>query len=191
VNELGCDFYASNGHKWLSAPKGTGFFYGKQEKLLELSPAHVGAGSLQRVVIGEQIAEPFDTGQRFEFGTRAWPLQGGFGSSLDWFEKIGWKKVYAHIAALSGYLKESILERPYMTLLTPVPFVASSGLTSFVVDKPAVHEISKELREKWAMPMRVIPHYNALRISTAHFNNTDDIDKLMQAIDQIHDRQPA
>ena len=39
VNELGCDFYASNGHKWLSAPKGTGFFYGNQEKLHELSPA--------------------------------------------------------------------------------------------------------------------------------------------------------
>lgn len=184
--DLGCDFYASNGHKWLSAPKGTGFFYGKQDKLLELTPAHVGAGSLQRVDITQQIAEPFATGQRFEFGTRAWPLQAGFGVSLDWFEKIGWKKVYAHIAALSGYLKESILERSYLKLLTPVSFEASSGLTSFVVEKPAVHEISKELREKWAMPIRVIPHYNAIRISTAHFNNTDDIDQLMQALDQIN-----
>jgi selenocysteine lyase/cysteine desulfurase len=185
MREIGCDFYASNGHKWLSAPKGTGFFYGKREKLVELSPAHVGAGSCEHVDIKNQVADLFTTGQRFEFGTRAWPLQAGFGVSLDWFEKIGWKKVYAHIAALSGYLKESILERSFLKLLTPIPFEQSSGLVVFEAKGQSAGEISKELRENWAMPIRVIPHYNAIRISTAHFNNTDDIDRLMEALDKF------
>jgi selenocysteine lyase/cysteine desulfurase len=68
VRQIGCDFYTSNGHKWLSGPKGTGFFYGRADKLTALSPAHVGAGSLQKIDLQESIAEPFATGPRFEFG---------------------------------------------------------------------------------------------------------------------------
>lgn len=183
--ELGCDFYASNGHKWLSGPKGTGFFFARRERLAQLSPAHVGAGSLQKVDIAQQLAEPFDTGQRFEFGTRAWAVYAGLGASLDWFERIGWQRVYDHIQALSGYLKDEIGRRPFLRLLTPLPFEQSSGLTSFVVEGHAAQEVSKALREQWKTPVRVIPHYNAIRISTAHFNQPGDIDRLMQAIETI------
>src|SRR5262249_42483110 len=68
VREVGCDFYASNGHKWLSGPKGTGFFYGRLDALERLSPAHVGAGSLQKVDLDTEEAVPHHSGQRFEFG---------------------------------------------------------------------------------------------------------------------------
>ncbi len=185
MGKLGCDFYASNGHKWLGGPKGTGFFYGKLDKLVQLNPAHVGAGSLQRVEIPSGVAEPFLTGQRFEFGTRAWPLYAGLGSSLDWFESLGWENVYGHIAALSAYFKECILQQPFLRLLTPLPFEASSGLTSFVVEGHVAGQVSQALRERWKMHVRVIPHFNAIRISTAHFNNTQDIDMLMAGLEQI------
>ena len=185
MSSLGCDFYASNGHKWLSGPKGTGFFYGRMEKLVQLSPAHVGAGSLKNVVIADNVAESFLTGQRFEYGTRAWALQAGLGASLDWFESLGWDKVYAHIAALSGYLKACIQERPYLRLISPLPFEQSSGLVSFIVEGKVAGEVSTVLREKWKVYVRVIPHYNAIRIATAHFNNPQDIDHLMEALQSI------
>lgn len=185
VREIGCDFYASNGHKWLSGPKGTGFFYGRLDSLPALSPAHVGAGSLERVDLTAEIAEPFLTGQRFEFGTRAWALTAGLGCSLDWFEKLGWDRVYRHIAALNDYLKDHIVERPYLRLLTPMAFEASSGLTTFVVEGKEAGQVSQALRENWKTPVRVIPHYNAIRISTAHFNIPDDVDRLMTALDKI------
>ena len=89
VRDIGCDYYASNGHKWLSGPKGTGFFYGRLELLQALSPAHVGAGSLKFVDLDKQEALPNDDARRFEFGTRAWPLYAGLGSSLDWFDSLG------------------------------------------------------------------------------------------------------
>jgi L-cysteine/cystine lyase len=185
VRAIGCDFYASNGHKWLSGPKGTGFFYGKQESLPLLSPAHAGAGSFQRVDIPNRLAEPFTTAQRFEFGTRAWPGQAGLCGSLDWFESLGWKQVYAHIAALSQYLKEAILSRPHLRLLSPFAFDESSGLVAFVINGHVAGDVSKVLREQDRIYTRVIPHYNALRLSTAHFNIPEEIDHLMAAIDRV------
>ncbi len=185
VVEMSCDFYASNGHKWLSGPKGTGFFYARLDRLPVLSPAHVGAGSLKRADIPAMAAEPFLTGQRFEFGTRAWSLYAGLGASLDWFERIGWQNVYGHIAALSDYLKDCILARPSLRLLSPRSFAQSSGLVSFIVEGQPAQPVSSRLREQSKIYTRVIPHYNALRISTAHFNNTEDIDRLMEALDSI------
>ena len=186
VRELGCDFYASNGHKWLCGPKGTGIFFVKKEKVDTLSPAYVGAGSLEKVDLVTGQAEPWMTAQRFEFGTRAWALTAGLGCSLSWFDSLGWKNVYEYIASLTGYFKQRILERPYLQLLTPVEFEKSSGLTSFVIDGYNAGLASRTLGEKWNMMVRVIPHYNAIRISTAHFVSEQDIDQLMTALDSIH-----
>lgn len=186
VRQIDCDFYASNGHKWLCGPKGTGFFYSKKEKISMLSPAHVGAGSMQLVDAGQDIAEPFQTGQRFEFGTRAWTLHAGLSASLDWFDGLGWESVYEHIASLSSYLKTHIQSQNYLHLITPLSFEESSGLTSFVMDGQLAGELSSQLRQEYQVYTRVVPHYNALRISTAHFNNQEDIDRLIQALQEIH-----
>jgi selenocysteine lyase/cysteine desulfurase len=188
LRDIDCDFYTSNGHKWMSGPKGTGFFYGKRESLPKLSPAHVGAGSLAKYDLAEEIAEPFDTGQRFEFGTRAWGLTAGWGASLDWFEELGWDNVYRHVAALADHFKERIQERPGLRLLTPVEAEHSAGLTSFVIEGHQAQEVSQAMREKHNIYLRVIPHYNAIRVSTAHFNNPEDIDRLMRGLEPYRTR---
>lgn len=186
VRELGCDFYASNGHKWLCGPKGTGFFYAKKEKVDLLSPAHVGAGSLEKVDLVTGRADAWMNCQRFEFGTRAWSLTAGLGFSLDWFESLGWDNVYGYIENLTAYFKERILEKPYLKLLSPVEFEKSSALTVFIVEGQNASEMGGKFHQKYNMLVRVIPHYNAVRISTAHFVNTQDIDKFMEVLELFH-----
>jgi selenocysteine lyase/cysteine desulfurase len=185
VGELGCDYFTSNGHKWLSGPKGTGIFYAHPERLLDLCPAHVGAGSLERADPEDGTAELWSTGRRFEFGTRAHALYAGLGASLDWLESVGWDKITARITELSDDLKQRILERPYLELLTPLPFDQSSGLIAFSVKGKQAGEVSTILRQKARIHVRVVPHYDAIRIATHCFVNEADLDKLMAVLDEI------
>lgn len=185
VDDIGCDFFTSNGHKWLSGPKGTGLFYAKQESLLTLLPAHVGAGSLETADVETGKVELWKTGRRFEYGTRDTAIYAGLGYSLQWLANLGWQKIENYIAKLSDYLKGQILERPYLQLLTPKAFKQSSGLTTFIMDGWNAGKLSQELWKRGRIRVRVIPHYNGIRISTAHFNNTDDVNALMAELDNI------
>jgi len=45
--------------------------------------------------------------------------------------------------------------------------------------------MGRQLRENYKIVVRLIPHYNAVRVSTAHFNNEADYDKFFNAIDHI------
>ncbi|MGC9469271.1 MAG: aminotransferase class V-fold PLP-dependent enzyme [Anaerolineae bacterium] len=185
VQEIGCDFYTGNGHKWLCGPKGTGLFYASPEQLPKLSPAHVGAGSLETANIDTGVADLWSSGQRFEFGTRATTLYGGLGYSLAWLGSLGWEAIERYIEELSSDLKARILERSYLRLLTPLPFEEASGLTTFVMDGWDAGEVSRELWVRERIRVRVVPHYNAIRIATAHFNNQEDLDVLMATLDTL------
>lgn len=185
VGQIGCDFYTGNGHKWLCGPKGTGIFYASPERLEALSPAHVGAGTLEVADVDACHAIPWTTGRRFEFGTRATALYAGLGESLTWLASLGWEAITTYTARLSAELKQRVQARPYLHLLTPEPFDYAAGLTTFVMDGWQAGELSGELMRRAKIRVRVIPHYNALRISTTYFNNEDDLDLLMRTLDAI------
>jgi selenocysteine lyase/cysteine desulfurase len=185
VDALGCDFYTANGHKWMCGPKGTGVFYASPERMDELSPAHIGAGSLECADVDGGMAALWTSGRRFEFGTRAHTLYAGLGYSLAWLEALGWENIERYIARLSDYLKACIMARSYLRLLTPEPFAQASGLTSFVMDGWEAGELSRALAQRSQIRVRVVPHYNAIRIATAHFNNEADVDVLMATLDAL------
>jgi selenocysteine lyase/cysteine desulfurase len=178
------DFYTSNGHKWLSGPKGSGIFYSRKEKLDSLFMAHVGAGSLKAADLDTDVCEPSDGAARFEFGTRSYTLAVGLNASLDWFEGLGWENVYGHIAELTCYAKKAIQARPHLRLLTPEEPENSSGLVSFTIPGKKAQEVANRLREEH-FTTRVVDHYNCIRIATAHFNTADDVDRFFAAVDAV------
>ncbi len=184
VRAMGVDFYTSNAHKWLSGPKGTGLFYCRKDRLDTLNMAHVGAGSLKAADLATDVCEPVDSAARFEFGTRSYTLAVGLNAALDWFEGLGWDNVYVHIAELASYAKTRISERPHLRLLTPMEAEDSSGLVSFTIPGNQAQEVANRLREKH-FTVRVVDHYNCIRIATAHFNTADDVDRFLAAVDEL------
>lgn len=184
VRQIGCDFYACNGHKWLHGPTGTGLFYARRDRLTELSPVIVGAGSLERVDAETGEAQLWNTAARFECGTRSWTLYVGLGASMDWLEGLGWERVTAHIARQSGVLKDRLAARSDVCLLTPRAWEQSAGLVAFRTPDRDAGAVCNALRARHIY-VRHVPHYNAVRIATAHFTDGSDLDRLLTALDDI------
>lgn len=176
VQAMGCDFFTSNGHKWLCGPKGTGVLYARLDRMEQLRPAHIGAGSLIKADPATGEAETQPSGQKFEFGSRAYPLIAGLEASLDWLDELGFENVFAHIERLSGYAKAKLAEVGACEMLTPLPYAESSGLVSFRFAGCDSLELAARLREKHRIHTRMVLGNTGMRIATAHYVTAEDVD---------------
>jgi L-cysteine/cystine lyase len=183
--ELGCDWLAGNGHKWLHGPKGTGFLAATPEAMLALRPAHVGAGSLAEADWQAGRAVPHATGERFEYGSRDLARWAGMHASLDWMGVVGWPAIHAHIARHASALKEGLLSLPGVRLLTPVAAEASAGLVSFVIQGHSFQAVMDHARSRRSIHLRPVPHYNATRAATSVLTNSGDVEALLEVLREL------
>jgi len=181
VQEIGCDFFSSNCHKWLGGPKGTGFLFARQELMQQLHPAYVGAGSEQSFDHEKGIVLKPD-GRRFEFGTRGFAVHASIGLALDWFDQLGWENVFDRIAHLSTYLKRQLAEIPGVELWTPLEYGRSSGLTSFRVPGRDETALQQSFEAANLYPRTLGKGSEKIRVSTALFNTEDEIDRLVEKV---------
>lgn len=185
VRSMGCDCWAGSGHKWLCGPKGTGIFYAAAGTMARLAPVHVGAGTFRVAERRTGEVEPHASGGRFEYGTRNHVAAIGLLASLRWFAALGWPRIYDHIAGMSAYLKDRLKGVDGVKLLTPAEREASSGLATFSSPGLDAQKLRTALGER-RIHHRGVPHYDAIRISTAAFTSRDDVDALIAALERAH-----
>ena len=189
VQALGCDFYTSNGHKWLCSPKGIGFFYGRLELIDQMEPAYVGAGSTSYdpARLGEMAL--VSGAKRFEYGSRGHALYAGLTAAIDYLEAMGWQAIWAHQREVAAYLKQRVLERGWR-LHTPLDWEHAGGLNAFSL--PGVTDVETlyhHLINEYRIYVQRIEVFQALRVSTAYFTANEDIDRLFEALDRYTRRR--
>ncbi|MDY6783000.1 MAG: aminotransferase class V-fold PLP-dependent enzyme, partial [Cyanobacteriota bacterium] len=97
LSQLGADFYAFTGHKWLCGPAGVGGVYVRPEALETLNPTAIG----WRGVVQDESGSPIGWKrgcERFEVATSAYPLylglraaiatHGSWGTARERYEQI-------------------------------------------------------------------------------------------------------
>ncbi len=184
VRAIGCDFYTTNGHKWLCGPKGTGFFYIRRDLLDQVRPAHVGAGSASQFTADRRLVlQP--SARRYEFGSRALATHVAVGAALDWFDQIGWEAISQRVRALATLLKERLQTVPGLVLHTPCDWAAASGLTSFSLPGLEAAGLQRRLWEEHRIVSRLVSERNALRLSTHYFNTEEEIERTVAVLHQL------
>lgn len=185
VRALGVDYYAIPMQKWLCGPDGTGALYARRDALSYVSPTYVGYWSIKHEEGMEW--ELVESAQRFEAGGRQTAALAGQAAVLNWLEEsVGFQWLFERIRSLSEYAYNSLQTVPGLTLLTPRP--GESGLVAFKLEGRDATEVVTYLRDKHNMYMRDIPSTKSLRISTGFYNTEEEIDKLVQALQEIQDR---
>ncbi len=99
VHELGCDMYSSSPHKWLQAPKGSGFLYVRDEVI----------DRLWNTVATEGWDETKIRAERFQrIGSSNVPALWGLRASIKLANDIGMERIERRHRHLADYILEEI-----------------------------------------------------------------------------------
>lgn len=183
LHDLGCDAYATSGHKWLIGPKETGLLYVKKDMVDVIQAKFIGAYSdggfdFQK---GEMKLHP--GAQRYEYGTVSIPLRVGLHESFKFLNRIGIDNVWKRDKALSNYLFEQLIAIPHVQVVSPHSDKERSAILSVKHDKMTYLQLQSHLN-KFKMRTRGVSEggVDALRFSCHIYNTFDEVNRLLEGV---------
>jgi L-cysteine/cystine lyase len=185
LTELGVDFYAFTGHKWLCGPAGVGGLYVKPEARESLKPTFIG----WRSVTYNSQGQPGDwqpDGRRYEIATSDYPLYAGLRAAIAYSQQWGSAtERYQQIFGKTKYLWEQLSTLPNVKLLRTSP--PESGLVSFQVksSQPLASQQLVEFLEAQGIFTRTIIDPDCVRACVHYLTSDTEIERLVGAIGEF------
>lgn len=189
VGRLGCDFFATAGHKGLLGPQGTGVLCIKDPDRIE--PAYLGGGTVHAVTATGYELEPSPA--RFEAGTPNIPGVIGLGRAVEYVQEIGVEDIERHEMHLARYTAKRLSEMPLVEVYGPEE---RAGVIPFNVKGLNAHDVAMILDETkkicvrsghhCAMPcIQFLGVEGAIRASFGLYNTQEEADIFIDSVSQI------
>ncbi|HVX87504.1 MAG TPA: aminotransferase class V-fold PLP-dependent enzyme [Gemmatimonadales bacterium] len=178
LTALGCDFYASSPHKWVLAPKGSGFLYISPEWIDRLWPLCASGGWDDLSI----------KGMRFDHvGTRNDSITAGMQAALDFNAGIGQANIEKRVRGLATTLDAKLRAIPQVRMFSPSRPEFRSALVSFKIEGKETPAVARRLWELGPVRVRQVAEYgyNYLRLSTHIYNGPDQVDKVVELLGRI------
>jgi len=173
VHDVGCDMYSSSPHKWLQAPKGSGFLYVRDEVI----------DRLWNTIATEGWDEPKIRAERFQrIGSSNVPALCGLRASIKLANDIGLDRIEKRHRAQADYLLAEMQKRGAESWTSPDPALRCGIVT---VNVPPLNRMDLE---NWLWKTHKIrirggdPH--KLRLSTPYYVERKDIDRFLEKFDE-------
>jgi len=180
IPDLGCDYYATSLHKWLSAPFGSGMLYIRQPKI-----RNVWALLSNNEPDGPDI-------RKFEsLGTRSFASEMAIGTAIDFHHSIGTARKFARAHYLKNYWAERVRELPGVKIHTSLKPEFAGAVALFSIDGMKPGEIESQLLSKYKIHTSPIDWENihGVRVTPHVYHTPKDLDRLVAAITAIADKQ--
>lgn len=188
VPDIGPDFYAACGHKWLLGPQGTGVLYVRRERLSDLRPVWLGWGVNKPLDRDAMTYELEPTAARFEQSTQPWPLYLALGRAIDYVQEIGLINIEARVRCLVARFRQRLAAIPGLRFHTPADPGSAAGLVTCSVPGWEAEALSQHLWQNQRILTNFIREFNALRFSVAFFNTDEELDTAAVALAQAAQR---
>ncbi|MFL6601530.1 MAG: aminotransferase class V-fold PLP-dependent enzyme [Steroidobacteraceae bacterium] len=173
VRETGCDLYSSSPHKWLQAPKGSGFLYVRDEVI----------DRLWSTLATEGWDETKLRAERFQrIGSSNVPALAGMRAAVHLARQIGMERIEKRHRALADYILAEMLKRGAESWTSPDAALRCAIAT---VNVPGLQRMPFET---WLWKHRKIRirggEPSKLRLSTPYYLLRKDIDRYLAALDE-------
>lgn len=169
VKALACDAYVASPHKWMMAPKGTGFMYIRRE----VQPR------IWTTLASYQWDNQQDGAFRFmQYGTGSVPVAEGLHAALRFIETIGIARIERWDAMLTKRLREGLVRIPAVRVASPTHPDLTTAITTFRVDGVKAKALQDAL---WKRRVRVRAQNDArgVRLSAHMYVSPADIDTIL------------
>ncbi|MFI5355985.1 MAG: aminotransferase class V-fold PLP-dependent enzyme [Opitutales bacterium] len=186
LEDLGCDSYATSGHKWLGAPHETGILFIRHERNDEVAPVCIGAyAGLLPFLPGELKYEEDAT--RHEYATRSAASVVSVAAAVQFHQTVGHERIAAHGRALAQQMHEGLARIPTVEVLSPTRPELRCSITTFRTPRLDFDTLFDRLWADHKFRCRPVSEQklNAVRISTHLFNTAEECDRLIAAVDTL------
>ena len=187
VQAFGCDFLVFSAHK-IYGPTGIGVLYGRYDLLDAMPPYQTGGDMILSVSFEHThyAAAP----QKFEAGTPPIVEVIGLGAALDWVTDKGLANLATHEETLRQAAEQALAALPGLRIIGTARHKAA--VISFTLDGIHPHDAGTVL-DQHGVAVRVGQHCAepvmrrfgvpaTIRASFAAYNNHDDIERLVAAV---------
>jgi isopenicillin-N epimerase len=175
VQELGCDAYVASPHKWMMAPKGTGFMYLRRD--------------VPERIWGTLAGSHFDDWEsgafRFmQFGTGSVPIVHGMVAAFDFVDEIGVERISNWDLALNLQLRDGLASIPGVFIASPAHPAFAAAITSFGVEGVSPRELQNAF---WEQRIRVRAQRDdvGVRFCCHLYVNPGDIERSLELLQAL------
>ena len=194
VRAIGCDLMAFSAHK-LGGPMGIGVLWGTSEVLDAMPPFLTGGEMIDSVTETDAVWAPVP--QKFEAGTQDAAGIYAFDADLTYLESIGMEKVEERERILARHLTERLASLDFVDVIGPEDGSRHVGAVSFNVRGVHPHDVASILDmndvciragHHCAQPLLLelgVENNATCRASVAFYNDKQDIDRLVDALEQV------
>ena len=176
IPDLGCDYFGTSLHKFLSAPIGSGMMWIKKEKIEKVWPL-------------PSSNEPHskDIRKFEELGTRSFPIEQGIGEAINFHEGIGGKRKEERIRYLKNYWALKVQQIPKVKLYTSLNAKYSCAICGVSIDGMTPAELDNALFTNYKIHIVGIniENISCVRVTPHVYTSLHDLDKFAKAIEEI------
>ena len=181
LHELGCDMYSSSPHKWLQAPKGSGFLFVRDEVI----------DRLWNTIATEGWNDTKIRAERFQrIGSSSVPALWGLRAAVQLANEIGMERIEKRHRQMADYILKEMVKRGAESWTSPDPALRCA-IAAVNVPPVKIVEIEnwmwkeKKIRIRGGAPSKI-------RLSTPYYLLRKDVDRFLAAFDEYRSlKRPA
>ncbi len=171
LESLDCDFFVAGTHKWMFAPRGSGFIWGNPRSQSAVTPT----------------IPTFTRGA----GWGGWMTPGGFkpfehqwaiAQAFTFHQQMGKSRVRQRLHSLSRQLKEGLAKMRHVTLYTPMEDDLSAAIVCFDVEGLSPKQVVQQLRQKNIIASTTPYSTSYARLTPSVYNTPEEINLALKHI---------
>jgi L-cysteine/cystine lyase len=178
LTDMGVDFYATSGQKWLGGPGGTGALYVRPDRRSELTPLFRAPG-----------LDFTDGFALYSFASMGAVDRAGYGEAVRLHNSLGKENVEFHNMSLAKQLREEMAKIDGLSFTGPISGSTATAITTFAIrdwsSGLGTIAFSEALWDRHRLVARAVLHPDSLRLCTAAFNDASDVEAAVVAIKSL------